>query len=272
MVYSNRGEIVRFLYLIVSTMVWGVSLGGLLFKSKRVVLCYHGITDQDAAAFRRQIAQIAPRVVALENDHSEQASSVLPSIVLTFDDAFENVLTNVIPVIEDYQIPISIYVVTDYLGGKPAWLKNTGHHDEHERLMTKEQITELAKNPLISIGSHTHTHPSLTTLNAESLENELKDSKEILEALITQKVTVLAFPHGAFNAEVSNVATRCGLTHLLTLEEKLLDNTQSQGKMGRFIMEPSVWPIEFRLTVAGSYAWLFYFRHLIKVLKKGLGK
>jgi len=270
---TKKGLLVRLVYLLISLCVWFLSLGGRLFGSGRVILCYHGITDFKAVGFRRQMRSIAGRVVALNMaTPNDQAQFCLPSVTLTFDDAFENLLANVIPVIDKLRIPVSIFVVAGCMGSKPDWLKGSGHHDEHELLMDREDIKSLADNPLVTIGTHTYGHPSLTDLNSHAVESELIDSRKTLELIIGREVRSLAFPHGLYNQEVSDIARACGLTCLLTLEEQMVPAGQSSGEMGRFKMEPDVWPIEFRLTVDGAYVWLHYFRRFIRWIKKTMGK
>jgi len=274
MTYANKGVLVRLIYLSISLINWLLRLGGRYFGSRRLILCYHGITNFEADAFRRQMQSIIGRVLALDTAKpNDQVQFSRPSVVLTFDDAFENLLTNVIPIINELRFPISIFVVTGCMGNKPAWPEDRGyHHDEHELLMDSEQTKQLSGNPLISIGTHTHTHPRLADIDSHAVEAELRDSKKMLESLINREVINLAFPHGSYNKEVSAIARECGLTRLLTLEEQMVGAGQSSGEMGRFLMVPDVWPIEFRLTVDGAYAWLYYFRQFIRWLKKTMGK
>lgn len=273
MVYARKGTAVRLFYLAVSMLIWLFSFGGRLFGSNRVILCYHGITDSNARDFRRQMLSVANRVVALDAPWPDnQVRSLPPAVVVTFDDAFENLLTNAMPIINDQHIPVSIYVVTGYMGDRPGWLKESRHDDEHRRLMSREQIVALADNALVSFGIHTHTHPNLTNLDRNSVKHELCKSRYLLESLVGQAVYSLAFPHGAFDAEVTEVAASCGLTKLLTLEEQMLHAKQHHGEMGRFSMEPGIWPIEFRLTVDGAYSWLYYFRRTIRYLRNTLAK
>jgi len=266
---TKKGMLVRLVYLIVSLCVWFFTLGGRFFGSGRVILCYHGIVDSKVDAFRSQMMMIADRVVALDSTRlGVQAHFSLPAIILTFDDAFENLLINVIPVIDNLRIPASIFVVSGCMGNRPAWLKGSGDPDEHKLLMDSEQIRQLAGNPLVTIGTHTHSHPRLAEIDSHAVEAELRGSRKMLELLAGHEVRNLAFPHGSYNQKVSAIAAACGLTRLLTLEEQMVHADQSSGEMGRFKMEPDVWPIEFRLTVDGAYAWLYYFRRFIRWIKK----
>lgn len=273
MVYGKKGKVVRLLYLLVSMCIWLFSLGGRAFRSKVVVLCYHGVTDYDRSRFSRQIASISQKVLTLSCISSgEPRLSKSPKVVLTFDDAFENLVRNVIPVINEYQVPISIYVVTGCMGSKPVWLKDSKHRDEFETLMSASKIKELSKNSLISFGIHTHTHPKLTDISTAAIHKEIKISKCILEDLLNQEVSALAFPHGEFNSTVLKIALSHGLTQLLTLDAKIYPMGLRQDEVARFSMSPNVWPLEFRLTVDGCYSWLFFFRGLVRWLKKKMRK
>ena len=62
--------------------------------------------------------------------------------------------------------------------------------------MTWEQIEEMAKNPLCTIGSHTMSHCRLTITDNKSLQYELGDSKRLLEQHIGKPVEHLSYPYG----------------------------------------------------------------------------
>lgn len=77
-----------------------------------------------------------------------------------------------------------------------------------------EQIRTLDP-ALISIGSHTCTHPMLTTLSAEALEREMRESRAALEQALDRKADLFSYPNGANNPVVVAAARRhyrCALT------------------------------------------------------------
>jgi peptidoglycan/xylan/chitin deacetylase (PgdA/CDA1 family) len=55
---------------------------------------------------------------------------------------------------------------------------------------------------LITIGSHTMTHPILTTLDAEQLEFELAEGRRSLEQRLNRPVDYFCYPNGAHDARV----------------------------------------------------------------------
>ena len=65
-----------------------------------------------------------------------------------------------------------------------------------QNTLTWEQITELSKDPLCTIGSHTMTHCRLTITDIASLQYELGESKSLLEQHVCKPVEHLSYPYG----------------------------------------------------------------------------
>ena len=52
---------------------------------------------------------------------------------------------------------------------------------------------------LITVGSHTLSHPILTTLSAEEIESEILESRRCLEQRLEREVNFFCFPNGAYD-------------------------------------------------------------------------
>lgn len=79
-------------------------------------------------------------------------------------------------------------------------------------LLTWDQIREM-RNGGMNIGSHTHSHRVLATLNLEEQRFELLHSKEILEKELGEKITSIGYPVGGyehFNPETQSLAHDVG--------------------------------------------------------------
>jgi len=79
-------------------------------------------------------------------------------------------------------------------------------------LMTWDQVREVSRNN-ISIGSHSHTHRVLATLDTSVQHEELSLSKQILEKETGNIVRSISYPvgyHNHFTAETQKVAELCG--------------------------------------------------------------
>jgi peptidoglycan/xylan/chitin deacetylase (PgdA/CDA1 family) len=61
---------------------------------------------------------------------------------------------------------------------------------------------------LITIGSHTMTHPILTTLSAQEIETELTESRRLLEQRLQRSVQFFCYPNGSYDERVCESAKR----------------------------------------------------------------
>jgi peptidoglycan/xylan/chitin deacetylase (PgdA/CDA1 family) len=86
------------------------------------------------------------------------------------------------------------------------------HEACDRQLMTWEQIRE-AQSAGITIGSHTHTHRVLATLDLKTQKEELTRSKRLLEEKIGKPVRSVSYPVGGyehFNIETKSLAREAG--------------------------------------------------------------
>src|SRR5436190_364759 len=60
----------------------------------------------------------------------------------------------------------------------------------------------------VTIGSHTMTHPILTSLNEEETEAETRDSRATLEQRLGREVSIFCYPNGDLNAAALQSARR----------------------------------------------------------------
>jgi poly-beta-1,6-N-acetyl-D-glucosamine N-deacetylase len=208
-----------------------------LCKQGRFVLLFHGVSrahhlDIPANAQPHLSAAELERIFAWLRDrfdflHPQQLlTSTKPGILLTFDDGFANNVVNVLPLLAEYQAPAVFFVTTQHVLDPRDWLssvkKRAGlwHPVEEEVAealaldfyngMTKEQVAELGDHPLITIGSHSVSHPLLTQCTDEQVEYELRESRRILAELTGSAVDLFAYPSGDYDNRVLETVRSCG--------------------------------------------------------------
>lgn len=176
------------------------------------VLAYHLVgagtgspVDLPLATFRRQMEELAAsgRVIALdEAGESGDAGDADqgPSVVVTFDDAYRSFRTHAFPVLSDLALPVTLYVPTGFVSretpGPLAGARDLPALDWSE-------LAELEASGLVTVGSHTHTHPDLDTLaraDAGAARAELAHSKELLEERLDRPVEHFAYPRARASA------------------------------------------------------------------------
>ncbi|MFH0844003.1 MAG: polysaccharide deacetylase family protein, partial [Pseudomonadota bacterium] len=87
-----------------------------------------------------------------------------------------------------------------------------GEEIQDQQLLTWDQVMTMAED-LITIGSHTHTHRVLATLDPTSQKEELILSKLVLEQKLGRRVDSVAYPVGGpehFTEETRLIAIECG--------------------------------------------------------------
>jgi peptidoglycan/xylan/chitin deacetylase (PgdA/CDA1 family)/glycosyltransferase involved in cell wall biosynthesis len=126
-------------------------------------------------------------------------------IIITFDDAYADIAEHALPILRRYGFGAVVYVVTGQLGKSNNW--DDSQYCRSLRLMTAEQIQYWAGQG-IEFGAHTRTHPDLTQLSATDVSAEVVGSKDDLSALVGSPVISFAYPYGAYNESIRELAQR----------------------------------------------------------------
>ena len=221
-----------------------------------VALYYHAAPARHRELFARQM-DLLLRVA--EPVSTESPPAMQPGkryVAVTFDDGFVSVLENAAPELKSRRIPWTMFVPSGFLGRTPAWLRNGHPTAGRDRVMTGDEIRSLARDPLVTIGSHSVNHPDFLRLDAATADREFLDSKRELEALLERPVELFSFPHGACDEHLARQARKSGYRRVFTIEPERIDPSSSMLVVGRVAVEPDDWPIEFRLKLLGAYRWL----------------
>ena len=100
-------------------------------------------------------------------------------------------------------------------------------------IMTREQLVELSRSNLFTIGAHTVTHAALGLSSEEEQRVEMMRSKETLENIIGKEVKFLAYPYGSYNATTLSMAGELGFEAAFTTQTIPLQKTTNQTFFGR---------------------------------------
>ncbi len=194
------------------------------------ILLYHVVDEVETgelrrfavspAEFERQLAYLAGegyRSVTLEEwSSAARRGRSLPGrvTVLTFDDGYRDFFDTAWPLLRAYGFGALVFLVAKRVGAANLW---TGPLDERP-LMGWQEIRTLADEG-VQFGSHTLTHPRLTSLTPEELARELADSRLALEDELALTVTTIAYPWGDHDATVQSAAWAAGFEYGLTTDE-----------------------------------------------------
>ena len=176
-------------------------------------------------------------------------------IAVTFDDGFQSVMQNALPILHKMNIPATIFVPTGCLGKKPEWIKDSTHAYSNEIVMTEEQLQSISSG-LIDIESHTVTHTHLDNIEEATIKSELNESKTYLETILKKKVKFLSVPYATFNEGFTHLFKQAGYERVFLNIPTFPATKTDLYVMGRIKCGMSDWLIETRLKFWGAYQWL----------------
>jgi peptidoglycan/xylan/chitin deacetylase (PgdA/CDA1 family) len=168
---------------------------------RSLVLCYHAVSPTWEHRLCIQPDLLLRQVRAL---------SRFWKVHVTFDDAFRSAAT-VFPDLQRLGVSIQIFACTKYaLVGAPLAIPELAGDDPSQlATMNRDELREHAARG-IAIGSHTVSHPHLTTLSDEELRRELNESKREIEDRLRRPCEDLAYPYGEHDARVRAAARAAG--------------------------------------------------------------
>ena len=81
-----------------------------------------------------------------------------------------------------------------------------------------EEVRELYNSGLIQFGSHTQSHPILTTLSKEEVVSELENSRNRLDAagIIDLENLVFCYPNGSYDSDIRDLVKKIGYKAAVT--------------------------------------------------------
>lgn len=198
------------------------------------ILMYHAVLPIEAsesvrgtvplAIFREQIAWLARRgyrslsldeaAAALRGDGAAKRGRCM---VITFDDGYRCVVEHAVPVMAEFGMTATLFVVTAAVDTTTDWyVQGGGRRFEHASWPELERAAARG----FTIGSHTVNHRSLVDASESVVADELGASKETLEKRIGA-CRHFAYPFGAHGDATVAAVQRAGYTTACSTESGL---------------------------------------------------
>ncbi|GIW94744.1 MAG: hypothetical protein KatS3mg110_2785 [Pirellulaceae bacterium] len=223
--------------------------------------------------FRRQLAGLVARGYRFWSLRrlleAQAAGEPVPSrvVVVTFDDGFQNVWTEAVPILRELGIPATIFLATAFLDqGGPFPFDHWGRRfygkapPETYRPMTWRQCEEGLSDPLVEWGAHTHTHQDFRG-RPQEFQHDLERCLRLMESRLGIGHPSFAFPYGAphlgfVDSQLMEAARQCGVRCALTTETGLVDLSTSPFGWPRIHVFSWDTPATLDAKLRDAYSWL----------------
>jgi len=131
------------------------------------------------------------------------------------------------------------------------------HYDEEAHtFMTWDEARTLTSTGF-ELGSHTVTHPILSRCEAATVEQELRQSKQVIEQETGQRCISLAYPNGGradYSDAVMASASRAGYTVAFAIEDHRMTDPQRRHAIPRIVITGHVPHAFFEAKVSNTYS------------------
>jgi len=160
------------------------------------ILTYHGIeltpTNSYAvsvANFEKHMQHLSKyfNVISLDQYQKgiKQKISFPPNtVIITVDDGFKNFYEQAYPILKKYCLPSTCFVITSKV------------LSDNDDFMHWKELSEILADGLVTVGSHSVSHRSLSVLNEFELQREVGESKKILENNLGMPINFFSYPCG----------------------------------------------------------------------------
>ena len=217
------------------------------------ILGYHRVGDWradhvptvSAAAFKTQLNFLSRhryRVLSLADVVTFlERGEPIPrhSAVITFDDGYEETYQIAWPMLKAAGFPAAIFVTPTEVG-LPGFVK-------------WDQLAEMVKDGM-AVGSHTMRHSYLPLVKSDRLDEEVIESKRIIEEHIGYPVQFFSYPVGGFSQEIQSVIKGAGYLAACTTNRAIAQHKMDRYALRRIkVTEHDAFPILFWVKLSGYY-------------------
>ncbi len=180
------------------------------------------------------------------------------AVLITFDDGFGDLWRHAFPVLKQAQAPTTVFVVPQFIG-TPSPFPWLDKKTPFGRPLSWEELNQLSREPLVSVGSHGWSHRALGDLPAQEQLQEVRQSREQLNQRLGLPVRWFAYPYGcrgSYSPETIECLKQAGYEAACSnlMGTNPTGDSLWELKRTRIGWEDSLW--RFRLKMAGAYDWI----------------
>lgn len=150
------------------------------------------------------------------------------AFAITFDDGYQDNYLHAAPILRGLGLRATVYLVSSMIDSDQPfpWLKpRAGGFDELDLHMTTTQLHSGLEGGLFTYGSHTMSHPLLSSLESPAAREEVQMSKRDLESRLGVDITTFCYPAGNFSDETIGFVKDAGYQAAVVTPNRYIPET-----------------------------------------------
>ena len=190
-------------------------------------------------------------------------------VVITFDDGFQDILTNALPILKKFDFSATVYLPTNFISEEGCFFKNN-------RCLTWQEVRQLQANN-IEIGSHTVMHPKLVSLTPQEVEIELNRSKAVIEEKLGKSCNSFSYPYAfpegnrRFVGLLRKILSRSGYHNCVSTIVGTMEKNADPYFIKRIPVNSDDDEQFFKAKLEGAYNWIHTPQVIFKYAKNIFG-
>lgn len=232
------------------------------------ILCYHRVCPKEdfgvdshsicvtPGQFQRQMALLkwlGFRTISLQDLVAFlklQKNIPSRSVVLTFDDGYQDNYTYAYPILKKHRFTATVFLVTGHIGNKNSWDSGT------VSLLNREQIEEMQSGG-INFGSHSSSHLDMSQADAEAIRTDIGKSRTEIESIGARTDIPFCYPYSKLNDEVKKWVKEASYLCATAVDQGPYEQSLDLFEMRRIQVFPSTSLFGFWKKLQSWYpAWL----------------
>lgn len=201
------------------------------------ILMYHSISDTDPnnsllvppEMFNEQIKWLYDNkftAMSMGELLESMKTGKVPKkpVVITFDDGYADNYKSAFPVLKNYDMKATFFIITDNIG--------TGDY-----FMNLDMLKEMRDYGMY-IENHTANHLELNTLSREGAFDSIKRGQEFIQENLGLKSEYLCYPVGRYNDETIEIAKELGIKAAVTTQGGISSLNDGEYELKRVRINP----------------------------------
>lgn len=172
--------------------------------------------------------------------HAAGESVPRNAFAVTFDDGYENNLTEALPILESLGVPATVFLATAFLDSDQPFPNDNWQGAGSKQVpphawrpLTSEQCRKLAASGLVTLGAHTHTHQFFLD-RVEDFRRDMAACVTIMQDRFGVTRPTFSFPFGLASPELIEAAKGAGVCCGLLTRPDCVDIECDPFHWGRF--------------------------------------